>query len=117
MIRRTPMRRTPTKIAGRSARTVAELPIRAEVRRLSLERAGHRCEMAALVPEVKCGGLLEVDEFEGRGVNPGAHLDAAFTRVACQLHHRWKTEHPALALERGLRQKSTFELRRNMNNE
>ena len=113
-LRRTPMKRGTSKINSRSQKTIDNQSQRDEVRRVSLERAGHRCQMAALIPEMPCSGRLEVDEVEGRGINPGSHLDLDATQVGCRSHHQWKTEHPALALERGLKRKSSYELRLNM---
>lgn len=68
--------------------------------------------MAALIPEVPCSGApSDVHEIEGRGVNPGAQYDDTITMYGCRGHHHWVTTEPKLAEERGLRQRSTFELR------
>lgn len=117
-LRRTEMRRNPstlarsalgtrrTRIKPMSDRTRAEIPQRQEVRGRALAAAGYRCSMADKVPEIECGGPLDVDEIKSRGVNPGGHLDDDNVQVACRLHHIWRTEHPAEAHARGLRKKS-----------
>lgn len=66
-------------------------------------RAGHRCEAAEIVPEIECWGRLETDEIASRGIHPGGHLDLGNTQALCSAHHRWRTENPAQARERGLR--------------
>lgn len=49
---------------------------------------------------------MDVDERKSRGVNPGGHLDDSNTQLLCRCHHRWRTEHPREARERGLRRAS-----------
>lgn len=71
------------------------------VRAEAIRRDGG-CVATTLVPEVTCGGILEVDEIQGRGVRPGGHLVAGNTQVLCSRHHQWKTEHPLGAQMRGL---------------
>lgn len=117
LARRTPLRRGKPLAGGstlrrggplpaESVKRKAERPVRAAVRAERLYRAGGRCCMVQLVPEVQCWGPLDVDEIKSRGVNPGGHLDVENTQLACRAHHQWRTEHPELAHERGLRKKS-----------
>lgn len=80
-----------------------EKPDRDRVTAKTLKRAGYRCEMAPLVPEVECTGGLDIDEIVPRGVYPGGHLDDSNTQAGCRAHHRWKTDHDAEAHRRGLR--------------
>lgn len=86
-----------------SAKRQSERPARAKVRADALEAAGHRCSAVDIVPEIVCGGPLDVDEIKSRGVNPGGHLDPTNVQVLCRLHHTWRTEHPEEARNRGLR--------------
>jgi protein subunit release factor B len=51
----------------------------------------------------QCWGPLDVDERKSRGVNPGGQYDVNNTQVACRAHHQWRTTHPKLAAERGIR--------------
>lgn len=99
------------RLPGRSTKRQAEADRRDQVRRDALHRAGHRCQAKDLVPEVRCWGPLDVDEIEGRGVNPGGHLDPDNVQVLCRGHHDWKHAHPARAEELGLRRRSTYEAR------
>ncbi len=104
--------RTYGRIAPRSAKTIEQAPLRAEVRATTMARAGGICAAIELVPEVRCSGpACDVDEIEGRGVNPGSHLDDEITQPLCRAHHHWKTINPKLATERGLTRRSTYELR------
>ena len=98
-MKRTPLRRVSKKRAS-------ERDARAAVREATLARAGWRCEAVRVVPEIDCGGPLDVDERKSRGVNPGGHLDELNTQVLCRAHHRWRTENPQEAWERGLRVKA-----------
>jgi len=105
-----PLRRTPMKrgsaIKPFSKKRAGERDQRQKVIEETMRRSGGRCQAADLVPEVKCWGPLDTDEVVGRGVYPGAHLDADNTQTLCRAHHTWKHEHPRLAAERGLRRAS-----------
>ena len=90
-------------LARQSTRRQAEAPARRAIRDDTLAAAGHRCSAAALVPEIRCAGPLDVDEITPRGVRPGAHLDRAQTQALCREHHDWKHAHPIEAQARGLR--------------
>jgi|CXWK01.1.fsa_nt_gi hypothetical protein len=106
-----PARTTPMARGGRlspmSSKRRAEAATRTAVREQALTLAGHRCTGQAAVPEVACGGPLDVDEIKGRGVNPGGHLDPSNVQVLCRAHHEWKHAHPDEARARGLRKRST----------
>lgn len=105
------MRRPTGRIAPMSDKRANERDERFTVRASTAARAGHLCEMIDAVPEIRCSGpATDTDEIQGRGVNPGGHLDPSNTQYACRAHHRWKTENPAEARERGLTVRSTFEL-------
>lgn len=92
-----PLRRSSKPIPQRSSKRKAAEPARAKVRAEVLRRAGHRCEAAALVPEVRCGSPfpdrppLEVDELTGGANRSVEWLDADSCQALCQLHHDWKT--------------------------
>jgi len=119
-----PQRRTPLKSGGRlpqgkpldrrtrikpmSQKRRDEAPARQQVREETMRRAGHQCEAIGRVPEVRCWGPLDVDEIEGRGVHPGAHLNPELTQVLCRAHHNWKHANPAEARARGLTRKSSY---------
>lgn len=109
MKRSGPLKRK-TRLKPRSAKNRERQGERDEVRRITLERAGYRCTMAASVPEVQCSwGLPDVDERQGRGVRPGSQYDATQTQTACRAHHRWKHANPKEAVARGVTERSTFE--------
>lgn len=96
-----------SRLPAESAKRKAERSARTAVREAALRQAGYRCVAADIVPEIDCDRrILDVDERKSRGVNPGGHLDVANTQVLCRAHHRWRTEHPTEAWERGLRVKS-----------
>lgn len=92
-----------------SAKTRGRIAERKKVREQAIALAQGKCQMAAKIPEIACYGPLEVDEIQGRGVRPGSQYDVSLTQVLCREHHRWKTTHPALATERGLTIRSSFE--------
>jgi hypothetical protein len=94
------MKRSP--IRQQSARRRAETSARAEVRRIVADR-DRTCRGALIVPEVTCGGPMDVDEIAPRGVRPGGHLDPDNCQLLCRAHHDWKHAHPADAHARGLR--------------
>lgn len=86
-----------------SVKRQGEAEQRRTVREQALARAGHRCEAELVVPEVECGGPLDVDERASRGAHPGSHLRVELCQVLCRRHHDWRHEHPAEARARGLR--------------
>jgi 5-methylcytosine-specific restriction endonuclease McrA len=96
-------RRTPLKRV--SAKRLAEAPERAEVRRITLARAGHRCQAPGAFGLLCGGGELEVHEVHSRGTTPGSHLDPDVTMALCPNHHRYATDHPAEAHAAGLRRR------------
>lgn len=67
-----------------------------------MRRAGGRCQLADVVPEITCWGPLDADEIAGRGRRPGGHLDVDNVQIACRAHHEWKTREPLEAARRGL---------------
>jgi hypothetical protein len=106
--RRQPLRaRSQLQRGGRlrqqSVKRQSERERRQAVVEATLRRAGYRCEAEVVVPEVACGGPLDVDEKAARGVHPGAHLDLSLTQVLCRRHHEWRHANPAEAHARGLR--------------
>lgn len=94
------------RLPAESAKRKAERPARAAVRERTLARAGYECQAALLVPEIECGGPLDVDEIRSRGVNPGGHLDDSNTQALCRAHHMWRTANPEEAWRHGLRRKA-----------
>lgn len=97
-----------TRLSPVSAKRAAERPLRDAVRAETIARAGGRCQLAALLPEIRCWhpdgpGALDVDELASRGVAPGSHLDARVTIAVCRAHHDWRTAHPAEARALGIR--------------
>lgn len=70
-----------------------------------MERAGGRCEYAAVIPEVACGWLpdrveLEPDEIRGGAQRVTEMYDADSIRMACPCHHEWKTDHKSELVRR-----------------
>lgn len=92
-----------SRIRPVSARRLAEADDRAEVVRVTHERAEFRCEAAGLFG-ISCSshgrGIdgraygLDCHELRPRG-RGGSHLDPENTVSLCRAHHRWITEHPA----------------------
>jgi 5-methylcytosine-specific restriction endonuclease McrA len=95
-VRRSPLRRVSTKRQD-------ERLERDRVVQRALVRARWACEATAIVPEVECGGHLDVDEIVPRGVYPGGHLDIDNVQALCRRHHIWKHDYPEEAVRRGLR--------------
>lgn len=94
------------RLAPVSKKRRAEQPIRKAVRDATLARQGYDCAAMLIVPEIACGGPLDVDERKSRGVYPGGHLDETNTQALCRNHHRWRTDKPEEAWQRGLRVKA-----------
>lgn len=80
-----------------SAKTLARRDERDDVRETTLARDRHQCTARALVPGVACSGRLDVDEFTGRGRDPGSQYDDTKTQTLCRLDHRLKTDNPRIA--------------------
>lgn len=91
----------PAKSAKRAAEDVP-LGRRSDVVRATFERDGYQCVASRFVPGVPCSVALECDEFQGRGREPGSHLDDTKTQTLCALCHRVKTDHPKTAALLGL---------------
>ena len=112
--RRTPLRADPDKqwewrrssraLARVSGKRRAQLSERASVREQVIARAGGRCEYADVIPEVACGMLpgrgMEVDELRGGSARGSEWLDPERCRLACPVHHDWKTAHKRVVLRR-----------------
>jgi hypothetical protein len=99
-----PIRRK--RLAPRSAKRIAEAPARRAVVEAVVERDGHWCQAATLVPEVKCWPspfAVDADEYALRSARPGGHLDPANVQMLCRAHHDWKHLHPIEAARVGLR--------------
>jgi hypothetical protein len=115
-VKRSPMPPRRKRMRPVSEKRLNERPERDALRHAVVVAADYRCVAELLVPEVRCwsperDGLgrwwLDVDEVVGRGVKPGGHLDPSNVQALCRAHHDWKTTHPTLARERGLRRRST----------
>jgi hypothetical protein len=69
-------------------------------------RANCCCWYAAFIPEIRCEHWdrsrprLEVDELRGGSYRITEWLDPDACRLACQSHHRYKTEHKLEVLDR-----------------
>lgn len=88
---------TRKPIAQQSAKRAGETEQRRDVRVATFERDHYRCVAAGFVPGIPCAGGLECDEIQGRGREPGSHLDADRTQSLCPWCHRLKTDHPRIA--------------------
>lgn len=93
---RPPAKRRPLPRA--SHKRLSEREQRAEVRRLTIERSGHRCQGPSFGLPGRCASPdlrrpeLEVHETTARGTHPGSHLDPSCTVALCQIHHSAITE-------------------------
>lgn len=89
--RKPPARRRP--LPPMSHKRLSEREQRAEVRRATIERAGHRCQGPSFGLPGPCGSPnllrpeLEVHETTARGTHPGSHLDPSCTVALCQNCH------------------------------
>lgn len=95
-----PLRRTPLK--QQSAKRRAERGTRADVAAAALAR-DRGCVAALTVPEIRCWGPLDPDEWDLRSARPGGHLDLDNVQTLCRGHHDWKHAEPIEAAHRGLR--------------
>lgn len=74
---------------------------RAHVRGQALSR-DRGCVAKGLLPEIECGGRLEVNEIIRRSQWAAGYLDVDNTVTLCSEHHRYVTEHPVHAETLGL---------------
>lgn len=88
------------RLSPRSKRREEEAAERFIVRGLVMARDRY-CVAEKLVPQVTCGGPLDVDEIVGRGVG-GDYLDPNNCNVLCRRHHDWKHANPEAAHAAGL---------------
>jgi hypothetical protein len=84
-----------------SAKRRRLLPLRAAVRVEVLAR-DVVCQAANRLPDVQCGGPLDVHEIAPRSVDPSAWLDPAKAVLVCRRHHDWIGDNPQAAHEVGL---------------
>lgn len=91
------------RLPPRSSKRIAEADERRAVVAEVVARDGHWCQAITLVPEVKCGGPLDADEWELRSARPGGHLDPSNVQMLCRAHHDWKGREVIEAAHRGLR--------------
>lgn len=91
----------------------ARFKVRALVVEIVHQRAGERCWYAPFIPEVPCEHwdrtrpMLEVDELRGGAHRITEWLEPDCCRLACQSHHRYKTEHKLEVLDRLARYEET----------
>lgn len=90
----------PLAQVGRRAKR--EAAARVEMRETVLAETGEVCVGAALMPEVRCWGGLEVHETIDRSVRPGVHLDPAFGVPLCHAHNMACNDDATRAREVGL---------------
>lgn len=100
------MIRRRRRIAQRSARVLAELPERARVVDTAWERDKGRCQAEQLVPDVRCGGPIDVHELVPRSCWPKGYLVLTNTVLICRSHHMWVDSNPAAAHAVGLHKMS-----------
>ena len=101
LLRKTAVKQNNKNISKISKKTNSQLPQRAEVRRIVLQRDMGLCQAKFLVTYLTCSGPLDVDEVIPRG-RGGDHLDPSNCQVLCRTHHRWKHDNPAEAERLGL---------------
>jgi hypothetical protein len=101
------MRRT--RLRPVSDKRLAEREQRDDVRETTLRRAMFRCQAPGAFG-IRCSGVPDVHELQGRGVRPGGHLDPANCVALCRRHHDHVTTHPQDARIAGLRYESWEQL-------
>lgn len=90
------------RLAPVSAKREAERDEREAVRQRTFNRDGRRCVAHEFVPLVPCpeesrSAPLQCDEIQGRGREPGSHLDDTKTQTLCWKCHTLKTNYPRVA--------------------
>lgn len=89
MNRRQPLRQVSAKRLAESAQRQAVVA--------AAKARDRGCVAEGFVPRVRCAPGLEVDEMQGRGRQPGSHLDLDAVQCLCPACHRLKTDEPRLA--------------------
>lgn len=89
--------RSRTPVRPVSAKRAAESEQRRLVREATFARDGYRCVASGFVPGLPCLPGLECDEMQGRGREPGSHLDVAATQSLCPVDHLLKGSYPRIA--------------------
>lgn len=59
------------------------------------------CVAEKIVPQVTCGGPLDVDEIRARSAG-GDYLNPDECQVLCRRHHDWKHANPQAAHDAGI---------------
>lgn len=104
--RRTPLRSGRKPIPARSARRIAELPLRAECRRIVLER-DRFCRMRITEPcKTRAAESTDVHELWGGSNRSSTYLDPDKCIGGCRPCHDYVTAHPAEATAAGLSKRS-----------
>lgn len=105
-IKRTPLKRGTTRVAQRSAKSIALAPERAAVVQAARDRDGNRCQAEDLVREVRCGGPLDAHEIVPRSAWSRGYLDVDNVVIVCRRHHTWIDNNPEAAHTVGLHKMS-----------
>lgn len=95
------MKRTRLRPVSRKRRS--ETKARAEVRRVTFERAGYQCQAREVWLDIECGGPLDCHEIVARSAYPGGHLDPSNTLALCRRHHDAVDAEPLKAAAKGLK--------------
>lgn len=93
--------RTRQRIPAMSKRRVAERPTRQAVIR-QVHARDLVCRGINAVPELVCGGPLDVHELKRGAARASTYLDVDQCILLCRTHHTWVTENPRAAQARGL---------------
>lgn len=101
-IARTELKRSRKRIASQSEKVLAQLPDRARTVDQAWQRDRGQCRAEHLVPEVRCGGPLDVHEIIPRSAWPGGQYVLTNVLLVCRRHHDWIGNFPEAAHEIGL---------------
>ncbi|MDE1904863.1 MAG: hypothetical protein KGH75_00245 [Rhodospirillales bacterium] len=99
---KTPYRglRRGKRLNPRSAKTIAAVPERDEVREAVFARDGRRCRLAPFFPDTPCGGRLTYHHVVKAGQGGAYTVENGIT--ACVIHNDYIEDHPDEAKALGL---------------
>jgi hypothetical protein len=93
------MKRTPLRSMSQKRRSL--LALRRQVV-ATVHQRDQVCQAAAKLPQIECGGVLDVHEICPRSVDSASWLDASKAMLVCRRHHDHIGDHPLEAHAVGL---------------
>jgi hypothetical protein len=93
------MRRTALRSMSKKRRSL--LALRRQVV-ATVHQRDQVCQAAARLPQIGCGGPLDVHEVVPRSVDTAGWLNPDRAMLVCRVHHAWIGDHPLDAHALGL---------------